>query len=126
MDPHDTKLWARSKVASLIRGFWSTDKDMDYGIKKVFITGVTTLLSDLGSGFNEQQNKTFHQDYSTMCRLTQLDIQGALRAIWNDEKTVEMHLKEPSFYTKGYHFCDKLPVEIVFNTQTALVYLQVS
>ena len=73
MDPHDTKLWARSKVASLIRGFWSTDKDMDYGIKKVFITGVTTLLSDLGSDFNEQQNKTFHQDYSTTCRLTQLD-----------------------------------------------------
>ena len=129
MDPHDAKSWDRSGLA-ILEGFWSTVKacrTMDYGIKKVFITGVTPLLlSDLTSGFNEQQSKSFDRDFSTICGLTRSDIQGALRAVYGDEEKVETHLKELALYANGYHFCPELAVDTVFNTQAALLYLQVS
>lgn len=130
MDPCDPRSWSGTEPAALLKGFWSTVKasrKLDYGIKKVYMTGVTPLLlSDLTSGANEQQNRSFNPQLSTICGLTRSDVLEALKAICNNEEEVQNHLKKLEFYTNGYHFCKGRRVELVFNTQTALSYLQVS
>ena len=51
MNPHNPRSWSDSNAANLLKGFWSAvkaSKEADYGIKKVYMTGVTPLLlSDL-------------------------------------------------------------------------------
>ena len=130
MNPHDLGAWANSELESVLKGFWSavkSNKDLDYGIKKVYLTGVTPLLlSSLTSGFNEQENLTFDPDFSTICGLTRSDVLGALQVICTNKEEVQERFEELEFYANGYHFCDQQRVETVFNTQTALSYLQVS
>jgi Predicted AAA-ATPase len=130
MDPCDPRSWTGTEPAAIFKGFWSAvkaSKKLDYGIKKVYMTGVTPLLlSDLTSGANEQQNRSFNPQLSTICGLTRSDVLEALKAICNDEEEVQNHFKKLEFYTNGYHFCKGRRVERVFNTQTALSYLQVS
>jgi len=93
----------------------------------VYLTSVIPLLlSNITSGFNKQENLSFSPQYSTIYGLTQSDILGALKAICNDEKEVQEHLEELKFYANGYHFYDERIVEPVFNTHSALLYLQVS
>jgi hypothetical protein len=109
--------------------FWSNVKanKSAHGIKKVYITGVTPLfLSDLISGGNDQENISFSSQISTICGLTQSDVLEALRIICNNEEEVQKHFKELKQHTNGYHFCDERRVDPIFNTQTALSYLQVS
>jgi hypothetical protein len=128
MDPHDPKPWSRSKPFNVLKAFWSNVKagKSRYGIKKVYITGVTPLLmSDLISGANDQENISLSPRISTICGLTRSDVLGALRVICNEED-VQKHLRELEYYTNGYHFCQERSVERVFNTQTALSYLEVS
>lgn len=130
MNPHDLGAWANTELESVLKGFWSAvkgNKDLDYGVKKVYLTGVTPLLlSSLTSGFNEQENLTFDPDFSTICGLTRSDVLGALQVICTNKEEVQERLEELEFYANGYHFCDQRRVETVFNTQTALSYLQVS
>jgi len=130
MNPHDLGSWSHTAAAHLLKGFWSTvkaGKEDYYGIDRVYLTGVTPLLlSDLTSGFNEQANISFSPQFSTICGLTQSEVLGALKVICNDEKEVQKHLSELKFYANGYHFCNQRIVEPVFNTQSALSYLQVS
>ena len=130
MNPHDLRSWSDTKFALLLKDFWSTvkaGKTDYYGIDKVYMTGVTpSLLSDLTSGSNDRQNVIFHSKYSTLCGLTRSDVLEALKVICNDKEEVQNHLVELGFYTNGYHFCEERRVEPVFNTQTALSYLQVS
>jgi len=130
MDPCDARSWSGTEPAALLKGFWSTvksGKKLDYGIKKQYMTSVTPLLlSDLTSGANEQQNRSFHPYLSTICGLTRSDILAALKAICDNEEEVQNHLKKLEFYANGYHFCKGRSVESVYNTHTALLYLQVS
>ena len=129
MDPHDPTPWTNSKPFRVLKAFWTNVKagKSRYGIQKVYITGVTPLLlSDLISGANNQENITFSPRISTICGLTQSDVLGALRAICNNEEEVQKHLKKLQYHANGYHFCDEREVDPVFNTQTALSYLQVS
>ena len=130
MDPCNPRSWSGTKLAALLKGFWSTVKSsrkLDYGIKKQYMTGVVPLLlSNLTSGANEQQNRSFHPHLSTICGLTRSDILAALKAICGNEEEVQNHLKKLEFYANGYHFCKDRRVEPVFNTNTALMYFQVS
>jgi hypothetical protein len=128
MDPHDSKPWSHSEPFRVLKAFWSNVKagKSRYGIKKVYITGVTPLLmSDPISGANDQENISLSPRISTICGLTRSDVLGALRVICNEED-VQKHLRELEYYTNGYHFCQERSVERVFNTQTALSYLEVS
>lgn len=128
MNPHNTRLWTRTKAASLLKGFWATVKGMlrlEYGIQKVFMAGVTPLcLADMTSGFNVAMNMSFSPRYSTLCGFTQSDVLKALRLVCQDEKKAQHCLKALAYYANGYHFSGR-PVESVFNPQTALAYLQV-
>jgi hypothetical protein len=129
MDPHDPKPWSNSKPFRVLKTFWTNVKAgrSRYGIKKVYVTGVTPLLmSDLISGANDQENISFSPDFSTLCGLTRSDVLAALRVICSNEEEVQKHLSELVYYANGYHFCRQRKVELVFNTQTALSYLQVS
>jgi hypothetical protein len=129
MDPHDPTPWTNSKPFRVLKAFWTNVKagKSRYGIQKVYITGVIPLLlGDLISGANDQENITFSPRTSTICGLTRSDVLGALKAICNDEEEVQKHLRELEYYTNGYHFCQERSVERVFNTQTALSYLEVS
>jgi hypothetical protein len=83
-------------------------------------------MSDLISGANNQENTSFSPRISIICGLTQSDVLGALRLICNSEEEVQKHLRELEYHTNGYHFCQERSVERVFNTQTALSYLEVS
>ena len=128
MNPHNTRLWTGTEAASLLKGFWATVKSklqLRYGIKKVFMTGVTPLcLADMTSGFNVAMNMSFRPRYSTLCGFTQSDVLEALRLVCQDEKKAHDCLEELTYYANGYHFSRK-PVESVFNPQTVLAYLQV-
>jgi hypothetical protein len=130
INPHDPRSWADTEHFRVLKAFWSNvkaGKKPGYGIKKVYITGVTPLvLSDLISGANDQENISFDPQISTICGLTRSDVLGALRVICNNEEEVQKHLKELEKHTNGYHFCQERSVEPVFNTQTALSYLGVS
>jgi hypothetical protein len=129
MDPHDLRSWSDTEAFRVLKAFWSTVKaggTSDYGIRKVYITGVTPLLNDLISGANDQENISLSPRISTICGLTRSDVLGALKVICNNEEEVQKHLKELQHRTNGYHFCQQRCVEPVFNTQTALSYLQVS
>ena len=59
-----------------------------------------------------------------MCGLTRSDLLGALSVICNNKEAVQKHLMELEHHANGYHFCQERRVEAVFNTQTALSYLQ--
>jgi len=129
MDPHDTRPWTDTKPSQVLKAFWSTVKagrKSSYAIKKVYITGVTPLLlSDIISGA-DHDNVSFNPEFSTICGLTRSDVLGALKVICNNEEEVQTHLRELAHHANGYHFCQQRRVEPVFNTQTALSYLQVS
>ena len=126
MDPHDPRPWSDTEPFRDLKAFWTNVKaglKSHYGIKRVYITGVTPLLlSDLVSG----ANISFSPRISTICGLTRSDVLEALRVICNNEEEVQKHLKELQYHTNGYHFCQQRCVEPVFNTQTALSYLEVS
>ena len=130
MDPHDPGPWKNSDPFSVLKAFWSNVKaggKSSYGIRKVYITGVTPLLlSGLTSGGNHQENISFSPQISTICGLTRSDVLGALRVICNNEEEMQKHFEELQHHANGYHFCQEQSVDPVFNTQTALSYLQVS
>jgi hypothetical protein len=130
MDPYDPRSWSDSEPFGILKNFWTAvkaGKKSDYGIKKAYITGVIPLLlSDLISGANDQENISFNPDFSTLCGLTRSDVLAALRVICNNEEEAQKHLSELVRHANGYHFCQQRSVEPVFNTQTALSYLQVS
>jgi hypothetical protein len=129
MDPNDPRSWSDTEPFRVLKAFWSTVKagrKSDYGIRKVYITGVTPLLlSGLTSGANEQENISFVPEMSTICGLTRPDVLEALRVICNSEEEVQEHFKELQHHANGYHFCQQQSVTPVFNTQTALSYLHV-
>lgn len=130
MDPHDPRPWSDAEPFGVLKSFWATVKasgSSKYSIRKVYITGVTPLLlSDLVSGANNQDNISFSPRISTICGLTRSDVLGALRVLCNNEEEVQKHLQELEHHANGYHFCQQRSVDPVFNTQTALSYLQVS
>jgi len=130
MDPHNPRSWSDAEPFRLLKTFWSYVKAVGksyYGINKVYITGVTPLLlSGLTSGANDHENISFSPQFSTICGLTRSDVLGALEVICNNEKEVQKCLRELEHHANGYHFCQQRSVERVFNTQTALSYLQVS
>jgi hypothetical protein len=128
MNPHDPRSWADTEYFRLLKAFWSNVKaGKKYGIKKVYITGVTPLLlSDPISGANDHENISSSPRISTICELTRSDVLGALRVICSNEEEVQKHFKELQHYTNSHHFCQQRCVEPVFNTQTALSYLEVS
>ena len=116
-----------SEPFGVLTNFWTTvkaGKKLDYGIKKVYITGVTPL--PYISGTNDQENISFNPDFSTLCGLTRSDVVAALRAICSNEEEVQRHLSELVRHVEGYRCCQQQSVEPVFHTQTALSYLQVS
>jgi hypothetical protein len=130
MDPHDPRSWSDAEPFRILKAFWSNvkaGKKSYYGIKRVYITGVTPLLlSDLLSGANDQENISFIPNISTICGLTRSDVQGALRVICDNKGEVQKHLRELEYHANGYHFCQERSVEPVFNTHTVLSYLQAS
>jgi hypothetical protein len=130
MDSHNPGPWKNSEPFSVLKAFWSSVKagsKSSYGIRKVYITGVIPLLlSGLTSGGDQQENISFSPRISTICGLTRSDVLGALRVICNNEEEVQKHLEELHHHANGYHFCQERSVDPVFNTQTALSYLQVS
>ena len=129
MDPHDPGPWINSEPFGILKAFWSCVKagcKSSYGIRKVYITGVTPLLlNGLTSGSNPE-NISFESQISTICGLTRSDVLGALKVICNNEEEVQKHFKELQHHANGYYFCRKRRADPVFNTQTALSYLQVS
>ena len=127
--PHNPRSLSDAEPFRLLKTFWSrvkADGKSHYGIKKVYITGVTPFpLSGLTSGANDYENISFSPQFSTICGLTQSDVLGALEVICDNEKEVQKCLRELEYHANGYHFCQQRSVERVFNTQTALRYLQV-
>jgi hypothetical protein len=93
-------------------------------IDKVFVTGVTNL-SDLTDDMH-WHNFTFHPQYSTLCGVTRSEVLEALNGICKSEEEIQEHLRKLNFYANGYHFCYHQKVEEVFNTMTAISYLDVS
>ncbi|KIX01561.1 uncharacterized protein Z518_09287 [Rhinocladiella mackenziei CBS 650.93] len=128
MDPHNPRLPSDTAPSRLLKAFWTNVKGggtLDYGIQKVYITGVMPLLSsDLVSGANDQENVSFNPRFSAICGLTRSDVLGALRAICNNEEEVQKYLSELEHNANGYHFCPERSVEPVFNTHTAISYLE--
>jgi Predicted AAA-ATPase len=87
------------KPFHVLKAFWSTVKDgrkSDYDIKKVYITGVTPLLSDFTSGVNDHENISPSPQISTICGLTRSDVLGALKAICH-------RVQEPPNLLLGIH-----------------------
>ncbi len=66
---------------SLFKRFFSTIKDKlsEGGVGRVFITGVSPIaLNDFTSGFNIAKHITHHEEFETMCGITDLEISNVL------------------------------------------------
>ena len=130
MNPYDSSSWSNTEPFNVLKAFWSNVKagnKSSYGIQKVFVTGDThLLLSDLISGTNSQEDISFGPRISTICGLTRTDVLEALKVICNDKEEIEKHIRELEHYKHGYHFCQERSAERMFNSQTALSYLEVS
>lgn len=128
-NPFYPKKWPDTEALAVLKGFWSVIKgsqQLEYGIKRVFITGATPLLLQyLTSGAGDHENMSFCPNFSAMCGLTQLDVISALKTICKEEKDVQEHLQLLTLNASGYHFCRMQRVETVFNTQTVISYLEV-
>ncbi|KIX10454.1 uncharacterized protein Z518_01537 [Rhinocladiella mackenziei CBS 650.93] len=128
IDPHEPLSWSDVEPVRTLKAFWTNVKVGEksfYGIRNVYITGVTPLLlSGLTSGANHQENISFNAEISALCGLTRSDVLEALRLIDKNEEEVQKHIRTLEKYANGYHFCQRRSVELVFNTQTALLYLQ--
>jgi len=126
-EPHKTT-WGGTQVGLTFRSFWSTVKSLCLErIKKVFITGISPLsLSGVGSGFNVARNVSFHPHLAGLCGLTYLDLEKVLEEICKDDEhdKHDKHLLEMTKSFNGYHFCRNKKVELVYNTETCLAYLQ--
>ncbi|KAF8533195.1 hypothetical protein BDD12DRAFT_984581 [Trichophaea hybrida] len=95
MDPHDPRSWRGTEIESLLKDFCG------------FIS----------------RHVSFEQDFSTVCGLSQSDVLAALKLVYNDEEKVQQCLEELTYYANGYHFCSERTVPTVFNTETAMWYL---
>jgi hypothetical protein len=127
MNPHDLWGWSKTELFLVQEAFWCNIKagmKWSHGIKKEYITGVTPLV--LSTGTNDHYHVSFSRGFSTICGLTRSDILEALRIICSNEEEVQKHLRILAYHANGFHFCQHQMVEPVFNTQTALSYLQVS
>jgi hypothetical protein len=129
MDPYNPSDWSKTDAAGLVKGFWAAVKELTeqpLGIRKVFITGISPLsLTDNTSGFNIAYNMSFNSKVAGICGLTRADLVAALRMICDSEEKVEEHLKLLTKYANGYHFCNFRKVELMYNSDTCLEYLQV-
>lgn len=100
---------------------------LTYGVRIVYITGITPLLlSELSNGFNVVQNLSWAKQYSELCGFTRADILESLKFLCEKEEDREKYLQTLTKYADGYHFCSSEKVERVFNTQTSILYLNVS
>ena len=95
-------------------------------IEKCFVTGISPLsLTDVGSGFNVAKNLSFHPNLAGLCGLTHTDIEAALKqTCGSDLEAKDKHLSLMTQYFNGYHFCRRSKVELMYNTETCLDYLQ--
>ena len=129
MDPHDRNAWKGTGVAGALKSFWAAVKaaaKYRYGIKKVFLTGISPLLlTHLSAGFNIAQNISFSPHFATVCGLTKDNVTDALRLLFKHEEMVQEHLAKLQKYTNGYHFSNLKTVPTVFNPDTVMWYLEV-
>jgi hypothetical protein len=87
--------------------------------------GCFAALSDMGSSFGVSRNISFDEDVSGLCGLTRSDIQAALGVCGLNSEAYHRHLLTMTEHFNGYNFCDEKKVEIVYDTDTCLSYLQV-
>ena len=83
-------------------------------------------MADHTSGFNVYQDITFDEEFSAMFGLTEADVRQALQTVLaGDNRRVTEELENMTAMYNGYWFSAKSNIA-VFNTTTAMEYLQVS
>ncbi len=80
-------------------------------------------MADHTSGFNVYQDITLDPRFAGMFGLTESDVRQALQVIFRNEK-VQKELEHMTMFN-GYRFSKESEIT-VFNTTTAMEYLQVS
>jgi len=130
MNPHDTSNLTGDAAADVLKSFLAAVKHgytYQYGVRKVFMTGVTPLLlSDyMGGGFNIAKNVSYLPGLSGLCGLTHSEVSEALEVICNDKEKCSKHLNELAYHANGYLFSTDKDTQPVFNTQTTIDYLNV-
>ena len=95
----------------------------------VYMTGQLPVLPTQSfSSWNVVSNKTFNPEFADLLGLTPPDISEALDSLYAEDEIKSDYLKELTYYVNGYRFTPE-PIEglePVFNTDTALGYLNVS
>lgn len=82
-------------------------------------------MADHTSGFNVYQDITLDPRFAGMFGLTESDVRQALQVIFRKENKVQKELKHMTTMFNGYRFSNESEIT-VFNTTTAMEYLQVS
>jgi len=129
MDPHNTSSLAGDHATEVLTSFLAAVKygfSLEYGVKRVFMTGVTPLLlSSYTSGFNIADNVSYLPSLSDFCGLTRSEVSESLEVICNDEGKRLQHLDELAYHANGYLFATGGDTSPVFSTQTTIDYLNV-
>lgn len=87
--------------------------DLQYGVKMVFMTGITPLLvTQSGSGFNITSNISREEGYAGVCGLTNADVLDALALACKEVKdpeekrnAVQKQYEYLTAYANGYCPC---------------------
>ncbi len=82
-------------------------------------------MADYTSGFNVYQDISLDPCFAVMFGLTEGDVRQALQVIFRDDAKVQEELEHMTTMFNGYRFSNESEVT-VFNTSTAMEYLQVS
>ncbi len=117
-----------TKADGLLKSFYSCLKDEGSGgvIKKIFITGVTSIqLDSMTSGFSIAKNLSVRPQFASMFGFTEAELRALipqlvdLKSLGKTENQVFSHMKE--FYN-GYRFSPQADVS-VFNSSMCLYFL---
>lgn len=120
--------WNGTLAPGLVRNFWTHVKylmTLKFGIRKCFVTGVTPLVLDDTKGFTLAKDVSFRPEMAGVCGLTKEDVRAALERVCGEDE-VERRVGELEGWADGYRFCWEEKVASIYNTTTALQYLQVS
>ena len=129
MDPHNTSGLTRDCAARILGRFLAAANygyTLEYGVKKIFLTGVTPLLlSGYTNGFNILDNVSYLPNLSGLCGFTRSEVSEALEVVCDDEAKRSHYLDELAYHANGYLFATDKDTSPVFNTQTTIDYLNV-
>ncbi len=115
------------EIGRVLNDFYRVIKSMSEQIRFVFVTGITnTEAGSVFSGINHLTNLTTHSQYSTLCGITQSELESCFAdrlPLFADELGLssEETLEAIKYWYNGYRFARSSTAPLVYNPYSTLL-----